>query len=89
MDDTSEEAAKGETPDADDIKIIVRLNGTVTYVGKDIAYHLWKFAPREKTLGMRPSIATRRPLGVAHDGEGRGRALRPSRLNAQRRLRSL
>ena len=24
-------------------KIIVRSNGTVTYVGKDIAYHLWKF----------------------------------------------
>ena len=27
--------------DAD--KIIVRSNGTVTYVGKDIAYQLWKF----------------------------------------------
>jgi arginyl-tRNA synthetase len=25
-------------------KIIVRSNGTVTYVGKDIAYQLWKFA---------------------------------------------
>ena len=24
-------------------KIVVRSNGTVTYVGKDIAYHLWKF----------------------------------------------
>jgi arginyl-tRNA synthetase len=24
-------------------KIIVRSNGTVTYTGKDIAYHLWKF----------------------------------------------
>jgi len=23
--------------------VIVRSNGTVTYVGKDIAYHLWKF----------------------------------------------
>ena len=23
--------------------MIVRSNGTVTYVGKDIAYHLWKF----------------------------------------------
>ena len=34
-------------PDAsgedDDAKIIVRSNGTVTYVGKDIAYQLWKF----------------------------------------------
>ncbi len=27
----------------EDAKIIVRSNGTVTYVGKDIAYHLWKF----------------------------------------------
>ena len=26
----------------EDAKIIVRSNGTVTYVGKDIAYHLWK-----------------------------------------------
>jgi arginyl-tRNA synthetase len=29
--------------DDDDAKIIVRSNGTVTYVGKDIAYQLWKF----------------------------------------------
>jgi arginyl-tRNA synthetase len=28
---------------ADDSKVIVRSNGTVTYVGKDIAYQLWKF----------------------------------------------
>ena len=31
-----------------DAKIIVRSNGTVTYVGKDIAYHLWKFGLLEK-----------------------------------------
>jgi arginyl-tRNA synthetase len=31
-----------EIPD-EDAKVIVRSNGTVTYVGKDIAYHLWKF----------------------------------------------
>jgi arginyl-tRNA synthetase len=32
-----------------DAKIIVRSNGTVTYVGKDIANHLWKFGllPRD------------------------------------------
>jgi len=34
-------------PEADaslpDAKIIVRSNGTVTYVGKDIAYQMWKF----------------------------------------------
>ncbi len=27
----------------DDAKVIVRSNGTVTYVGKDIAYQMWKF----------------------------------------------
>jgi len=32
----------GVGPD-EDAKVIVRSNGTVTYVGKDIAYHLWKF----------------------------------------------
>jgi len=29
-------------PEAGDAKVIVRSNGTVTYVGKDIAYQLWK-----------------------------------------------
>ena len=36
------DAREGEGPD-EDAKVIVRSNGTVTYVGKDIAYHLWKF----------------------------------------------
>ncbi|MGH9396071.1 MAG: arginine--tRNA ligase, partial [Terriglobia bacterium] len=37
-------ASPDEDPkDQEDAKIIVRSNGTVTYVGKDIAYHLWKF----------------------------------------------
>jgi arginyl-tRNA synthetase len=35
------ETAQGEVDE--DAKVIVRSNGTVTYVGKDIAYHLWKF----------------------------------------------
>ena len=35
------DAASGD-PDAR-LKVIVRSNGTVTYVGKDIAYQLWKF----------------------------------------------
>ncbi len=42
-----EKAGKGGTDDNsqdEDAKIIVRSDGTVTYVGKDIAYHLWKFA---------------------------------------------
>ncbi len=37
----AEALAEGVTDD--DAKVLVRSNGTVTYVGKDIAYHLWKF----------------------------------------------
>jgi arginyl-tRNA synthetase len=37
----AEAMAEGDTDE--DAKVIVRSNGTVTYVGKDIAYHLWKF----------------------------------------------
>ena len=41
MNDSADAAdASGED---DDAKIFVRSNGTVTYVGKDIAYQLWKF----------------------------------------------
>jgi arginyl-tRNA synthetase len=36
-----EEGGGGEGDD--EAKVIVRSNGTVTYVGKDIAYQLWKF----------------------------------------------
>jgi len=39
----AEEAAQEEPSELAEAKIIVRSNGTVTYVGKDIAYHLWKF----------------------------------------------
>ena len=35
--------AAASSTDEDQAKIIVRSNGTVTYVGKDIAYQLWKF----------------------------------------------
>jgi arginyl-tRNA synthetase len=38
----------------EDAKVIVRSNGTVTYVGKDIAYHLWKFGLLGKDFGYRP-----------------------------------
>ena len=41
---------EGEGPD-EDAKVIVRSNGTVTYVGKDIAYHLWKFGLLGKDFG--------------------------------------
>jgi len=39
--------------DEENQKVIVRSNGTVTYVGKDIAYHLWKFGLLGKDFGYR------------------------------------
>jgi len=47
-----EEATEREAA-ADDTKVIVRSNGTVTYVGKDIAYQLWKFGLLGKDFGYR------------------------------------
>jgi arginyl-tRNA synthetase len=38
-----EETTEAEEAENTQDKIIVRSNGTVTYVGKDIAYQLWKF----------------------------------------------
>lgn len=40
--------------EAEDNKVIVRSNGTVTYVGKDIAYQLWKFGLLGKDFYYRP-----------------------------------
>jgi arginyl-tRNA synthetase len=37
----------------EDQKVIVRSNATVGYVGKDIAYHLWKFGLLGKDFGYR------------------------------------
>ena len=42
--------ATSDGPD-EDAKVIVRSNGTVTYVGKDIAYHLWKFGLLGRDFG--------------------------------------
>jgi arginyl-tRNA synthetase len=41
--DTEDTEKKEEEEENSQDKIIVRSNGTVTYVGKDIAYQLWKF----------------------------------------------
>jgi arginyl-tRNA synthetase len=46
------EIAEGDLNE--DAKVIVRSNGTVTYVGKDIAYHLWKFGLLGKDFGYKP-----------------------------------
>jgi arginyl-tRNA synthetase len=45
----SEEFKGLEDPD----KVIVRSDGTVTYVGKDIAYQMWKFGLLERDFGYR------------------------------------
>jgi arginyl-tRNA synthetase len=45
-----EDGPKGIDEDA---KVIVRSNGTVTYVGKDIAYHLWKFGLLGRDFGYK------------------------------------
>lgn len=46
----SSDSAEGSE---EDDKVIVRSNGTVTYVGKDIAYHLWKFGLLGRDFGYR------------------------------------
>jgi arginyl-tRNA synthetase len=47
----AETVEEGETDE--DAKVIVRSNGTVTYVGKDIAYHLWKFGLLGRDFGYK------------------------------------
>ncbi len=41
--DDADAAPATEGDDSDNEKVIVRSNGTVTYVGKDMAYQFWKF----------------------------------------------
>jgi arginyl-tRNA synthetase len=43
-----------DTEGYDDDKIIVRSNGTVTYVGKDIAYQLWKLGLLDQDFRYQP-----------------------------------
>jgi arginyl-tRNA synthetase len=42
-----------ESISEEDQKVIVRSNGTVGYVGKDIAYHMWKFGLLGRDFGYR------------------------------------
>jgi arginyl-tRNA synthetase len=48
----AENAEKTEISEEDQ-KVIVRSNGTVGYVGKDIAYHMWKFGLLGRDFGYR------------------------------------
>ena len=55
---TSKALATGDTESTEEIteedqKVIVRSNGTVGYVGKDIAYHMWKFGLLGRDFGYR------------------------------------
>ena len=54
---------------SEDSKVIVRSDGTVTYVGKDIAYQLWKFGLLGKDFYYRPFMryADGRELWVSTD----------------------
>jgi arginyl-tRNA synthetase len=45
--------AAEDTISEEDQKVIVRSNGTVGYVGKDIAYHMWKFGLLGRDFGYR------------------------------------
>ena len=67
--------------DTEDSKVIVRSNNTVTYVGKDIAYQLWKFGLLGKDFYYRPlreysghtvyvSTADPQPAANQHFGHG-------------------
>ncbi len=49
----SQTDAERVSQNEDNQKVIVRSNGTVGYVGKDIAYHMWKFGLLGKDFGYR------------------------------------
>jgi arginyl-tRNA synthetase len=63
---TKDESADGPDEDA---KVIVRSNGTVGYVGKDIAYHMWKFGLLGLDFGYRKfyTYADGRPVWISCD----------------------
>jgi arginyl-tRNA synthetase len=49
----AEETEEQDKISEEDQKVIVRSNGTVGYVGKDIAYHMWKFGLLGRDFGYR------------------------------------
>ena len=48
-----EDSGEADKITEEDQKVIVRSNGTVGYVGKDIAYHMWKFGLLGRDFGYR------------------------------------
>ena len=80
-----------DEPDDDDearLKVVVRSDGTVTYVGKDIAYQFWKFG----LLGARLPLSSvchaalgAPPVGDdGHDRQGRPRQPAATRIRSRR-----
>ena len=65
----SENEKSEEESATDDVKIIVRSNGTVTYVGKDIAYHMWKFGLLGKDFSYAPFYRYADGKTVWHTGK--------------------
>ena len=78
--ETNNATGQDDAPDAR-LKVIVRSDGTVTYVGKDIAYQLWKFGLLGKNFRFRP-VATQRPgralWTTTADADEQGRSDAPS-----------
>jgi arginyl-tRNA synthetase len=78
-------AFRGDDEANEDSKVIVRSNGTVTYVGKDIAYQLWKFGLLGKdfhyrtlleyTDGKKVWVSTDRPQTETAPEFGRGQTV--------------
>ncbi len=69
----------------DDEKIIVRSDGTVTYVGKDIAYQLWKFGLLGLDFHYRPfETGGDHPLWITTDEKVPG--IEPPRFGCARRV---
>ncbi len=82
----------GTSEEEDREKVIVRSNGTVTYVGKDIAYQFWKLGLLGRDFHYRP-FATRpdgRVLWSTSEtaGEGVAPAVRARRRDLQRDRRA-
>jgi arginyl-tRNA synthetase len=74
QDDLAAEPGSDEPPGDDDAeereKVIVRSNGVVTYVGKDIAYQFWKLGLLGRDFQYRRFNERPRPLWSTQTGAG-------------------
>jgi arginyl-tRNA synthetase len=85
--DRADESAGEVSPDdvQDDEKIIVRSDGTVTYVGKDIAYQLWKFGLLGLDFHYHPfEVSNGHTLWITSPGEVPG--VQPPRFGSASRV---